>query len=69
MGSADVKGPDIRNTPRDPEARAALDLNLARQREVAGGKRDVNTQGRDSIALSDEKNTKPELDDQPGWLP
>lgn len=69
MGSADAKGPvGIRGTPRDPEARAALDQNLARQRGIAAGKRPVNTQGPASIALADEKYQKPEDDEVQGWM-
>lgn len=51
---------------RPQESRAALDANLARQRAIALGKRVVNTQGRESIALADEKyQTAP---DDGNWM-
>lgn len=53
--------------PRATEARAALDMNLARQRAIALGKRVVNTQGRDSIALTDAKHQSA-ADDAAGWM-
>lgn len=60
--SADGKGPDLRNTPRDGEARAALNRNLARQQEIALGKRVANTQAQDSIRMADEQ------EEQQGWM-
>lgn len=68
MASADVKDPRFGGTPRVTEARAALNDNLARQRQIALGKRVVNTQGCDSIALSDEKYQKAEDDEVQGWM-
>jgi hypothetical protein len=50
----------------DAEAGTALAQNLARQREIALGKRVVNTQGPESIALADEKYRKPE--DDGNWM-
>lgn len=47
---------------RPIESRAALDMNLARQRDLAAGKRVVNTQGREAVALDDEKP-----DEEYGW--
>jgi len=61
MASADEKAPAQTGT--------ALSLNLARQREVALGKRVVNTQGHEAIASADEKYLKAEDEDVPGWLP
>lgn len=58
---------DLKSRP-DTEAGAALDLNLAKQRDLALGKRVVNTQGPAAIALADEKYKKPEDEDVPGWM-
>ena len=64
-----VDGPprDLKSRP-DKEAGATLNLNLAKQREVALGKRLVNTQGPAAIVDADEKYTKPEDEDVPGWM-
>jgi hypothetical protein len=53
---------------RPQESRAALDANLARQRAIALGKRLVNTQGPESIALADVKYAKREDDEVQGWM-
>lgn len=68
MGSADAEIPP-RGKPTGPiEARAALDENLARQREIALGKRIVNTQAPLSVAMADEKYRQPEDDEVQGWM-
>jgi hypothetical protein len=67
VGSADEKRPASGGDLRAEEARAALNANLARQREIAMGKRLVNTQGPASISLADEKYQKPE-DDEGNWM-
>jgi hypothetical protein len=64
---ADGHPRDLKSRP-DKEAGAALAINLARQREIAAGKRVVNTQGRESIALADEKYQKAEDEDALGWM-
>lgn len=61
MASADEKS-------TAEESRAALDANLARQREIALGKRIVNTQGPESIGLADEMYQKAKDDDALGWM-
>lgn len=52
----------------DGEAGTALARNLDRQRKTAEGLRVVNTQGRESIALADQKYSKPEDDEVQGWM-
>lgn len=64
---ADGHPRDLKSRP-DKEAGAALALNLARQREIALGKRLVNTQGPESIALADVKYAKHEDDETQGWM-
>jgi hypothetical protein len=61
-----MAGADEQKEPA--ETGTALSLNLARQRALAEGKRVVNTQGRDSVALADSKYATPEEDEVPGWM-
>lgn len=62
---AEVKGEE--SLPAK-EAGTALADNLARQRAIALGKRLVNTQGPESIALADVKYAKREDDEVQGWM-
>lgn len=55
------------NTPRDIEARTALESSIARQRRTAEGLRFVNTQGRESIASADAKYVQSESEDG-NWM-